>query len=177
MLIFLTGFMCSGKTTYGKALTEKLNVPFWDLDMELESQSELSIWEFIEQKGITEFRRLESEILLQCHHLLPRHIFEAQAQNPRPEAVIATGGGSVLIPENRDFLLQPGHSTVWLDLPFPLLLERIRKDKRPILQGLDDAQIYRVWQERLPYYQSTCTHRISTLPVLEQILSFFLLPA
>jgi shikimate kinase len=176
MLIFLTGFMCSGKTTDGKAAAESLGIPFLDLDNELEKHSGMSIWSLIEQNGIVEFRRLESEILLQTHEIIPKQLLENPQPAQKPEAIIATGGGSILIKENREFLLQPEHLTIWLDLPFPLLLERIRSSQRPILHGLNDEEIFKVYSERLPFYQSTCTHRISTLPFTEQILSFFRLP-
>jgi len=175
MLVFLTGFMCSGKTTDGKAVADELNIPFLDLDAELEKRSGRSVWSFIEERGIEEFRRLESEILLQTREFLQRQLVENHLHTKRPEAIVATGGGSVLIKENRDFLLQPEHCIIWLDLPFPLLLERIRKDQRPLLHGLNDEEIHRVWLERLPFYQNTCTHRISALPVTDQILRLFLI--
>jgi shikimate kinase len=177
MLVFLTGFMCSGKTTDGKAAAERLGIPLLDLDAELEKRSGMSVWQFIEQNGITEFRRLESEILLQTHEIIPKQLWENPQPVQKPEAIIATGGGSVLIKENREFLLQTGHAVIWLDMPFPLLLERIRIDRRPLLRGLNDEEIYKVYCERLPFYQSTCTHRITILPAPEQILSFFRLPA
>jgi shikimate kinase len=177
MLIFLTGFMCSGKTTDGKAAAEKLGIPFLDLDAELEKRSGMSVWQFIKQNGITEFRRLESEILLQTREIIPKQLLENPQLAQKPEAIIATGGGSILIQENRDFLLQSGHAVIWLDMPFPLLLERIRKDKRPLLHGLSDEEILKVYTERLPFYQSTCTHRITSLPFPEQILKFFRFPA
>jgi len=175
MLIFLTGFMCSGKTTDGKALAETLNIPFLDLDEELEKLSGISIWSFIEEKGITEFRKLESEILLNTSQLLNRQLVKSHYHTKKPEAIIATGGGSVLNPANREFLKQPDQAVIWLDLPFLLLLERIRTVKRPLLQGLNDDEIYHIYLERLPHYQNTCTHRISSLSVTEQLLKLFLL--
>lgn len=175
MLVFLTGFMCSGKTTDGIAVANELKIPFLDLDAVLEKRNDRSIWSFIEESGIEEFRRLESEILRQTKELLQRQLVQNHLHTRKPEAIIATGGGSILCQENRDFLMQPDHYVIWLDLPFPLLLERIRKDRRPLLRGLKDNEIYQVWLERLPYYQNTCTQRISSLPVTTQILSLFTL--
>ncbi|MFO7659971.1 MAG: shikimate kinase [Candidatus Cloacimonadaceae bacterium] len=175
MLIFLTGFMCSGKTTDGRAVADELKISFLDLDAELEKRSGRSVWSFIEDNGIEEFRHLESEILLQSREFLQRQLVENHLNTKRPEAIIATGGGSVLMKENRDFLMQPDHFVIWLDLPFPLLLERIRKDQRPLLHGLNDDEIYQVWLKRLPFYQNTCTQHISALPVTSQILSLFTL--
>jgi shikimate kinase len=175
MLIFLTGFMCSGKTTDGKIAAEKLQIPFLDLDEELEKRSGQSIWSFIETEGISAFRQMESEILLQSRQFLQSKLIESFHHTQRPEAIIATGGGSVLIAENRNFLLQPDHATVWLDLPFSTLLERIKTNNRPLLNGLSDADIYQIYTERLPFYQAVSTHRISNLPVPEQIISLFCL--
>lgn len=171
MLIFLTGFMCSGKTTDGRAIAHHLDIPFLDLDEELEKQSGISIWTFIEQRGIIEFRRLETEILLQTRQFLQSKLIENHQLTNKPEAIIATGGGSVLKAENREFLSLPDHKVIWLDLPFQILLARIRANRRPLLQGLDDEQIYSLYLERLPSYQSIYHSRITTLPVVEQILS------
>lgn len=175
MLVYLTGFMCSGKTTEGKAVAEQLNIPFLDLDLELENRSGRSVWSFIEEKGIGEFRQLESEILLQTHQFLLRQVIGNHHLTNKPEAIIATGGGSILLKNNQDFLLQSEHAVIWLNLPFPLLLERIRVNSRPLLQDLNDEEIYQLYLERFPYYQNTCTHCISSLPVTEQILKLFLL--
>jgi len=173
MLIFLTGFMCSGKTTDGKAAAKLLEVPFLDLDEELEKRSGISIWDYTDLYGIAEFRKAESEILLQTWQFLQKQLLPSHLSARKPEAVIATGGGSVLIPENRVFLTQPDHSVVWLDLPFPILLERIRTNKRPLLQGMKDEDIRTVWSERLPYYQQTCTNKISSLPFSSAIVNLF----
>jgi len=177
MLIFLTGFMCSGKTTDGKAIAEALQIPFLDLDEELEKRSRMSIWSFILKKGITEFRRLESEILLQTHQFLQSRLIESLHHTQKPEAIIATGGGSVLIAENRAFLMQSEHLVIWLDISFPLLLERIRANARPLLQNLSDAEVYQVYLERLPLYQSVCSIHITSYPVVEQVVSLFQQPS
>ena len=177
MLIFLTGFMCSGKTTEGKAAAAHLSLPFLDLDAELEKQSGTSLWTFIETKGISEFRALESEILLQTRQFLQTKLVESHHQTKRPEAIIATGGGSVLSRENRDFLMQTDHCVIWLDPPFHLMLQRIRTDQRPLLHGLNDEEILQVYNDRLPYYQSTCHFRLSSLPIQEQLLSYLTFPS
>lgn len=176
MLIFLIGFMCCGKTTDGKAAAEMMKIPFLDLDCELEKRSGKSIWNFIEDNGIAEFRRLENEILLDTPNLLQSKILETHHQSQRPEAVIATGGGSILSKENRDFLANPQNCVIWLDLPFPLLLERIRLSQRPLLRGLSDEEVLAVYQERLPFYQNICTHRITAVPFPDIILELFLIP-
>lgn len=173
MLIFLTGFMCSGKTTDGKAIAQSLDIPFLDLDEELEKRSGKSIWAFFEEREITEFRQLETEILFQTRQFLQSKLIETHHHTNKPEAIIATGGGSILKQENRVFLQQTDHKVIWLDLPFPLLLERIRANKRPLLQGLTDAEIYSLYQERVPMYQSVCHQRITSFPVIPQVLALY----
>ncbi len=163
--------MCSGKTTDGKAAADILIVPFLDLDAELEKQSGISISSFIEQKGITAFRKLESEILLNTHQKLQNKYPGFLISSDKPSAVIATGGGCVLLPENRKFLSQSGHTIIWLNLPFSLLLERIHNNERPLLQNLTDTDIQQLYLERLPYYQLTATHQITSTPVAEQIIT------
>ncbi len=171
MLIFLTGFMCSGKTTDGKTAAEKLNIPFLDLDEELERQSGISVTTFIETKGITAFRELESEILHNTPQLLQQVHPDLSHDINKPQAIIATGGGCILSQENREFLLQPNHAVIWLDLPFHLLMERSRLNSRPLLKALSEAEILRIYTERLPLYLATSTFRITALPVSEQIIA------
>ena len=171
MLIFLTGFMCSGKTTDGRKVAEKLHLPFLDLDEELERLSGMSIWKFIGEKGVTAFRQMESEILLNTRQMLQKELIVSPSASPRPQAVIATGGGSVLNPENRAFLQQPEHEIIWLNLPFPVLMQRLKTAERPLLQGLTEAEIHRIYSERLPWYQMTATYQITAPPVVPKLAS------
>jgi shikimate kinase len=143
------------------------------LDEELEKRSGQSIWSFIEAEGIIPFRQLESEILLQTRQFLQNKIVEPYHYTQRPEAIIATGGGSILIPANKRFLLQPDHAVVWLDLSFAILLERIKVNDRPLLKGLTDAEIFQIYSERLSSYQAVSTHRITSPPVSDQIINLF----
>lgn len=173
MLIYLTGFMCSGKTTDGKAAADILKVPFLDLDAELEKQSGTTISSFIEHKGITDFRKLESEILLNSLQILQNQFPGFSISSGKPSTVIATGGGCVLLPENREFLQKTGNAVIWLNLPFSLLLERIHNIQRPLLKDLSDEEIQQLYLERLQFYQLTATHQITSQPVVEQIITSF----
>ena len=171
MLIFLTGFMCSGKTTDGRTAAERLKIPFLDLDEELEKHAKQSIRTLIETQGIASFRKLETEILLQTRQYLKNKLAESYLHTKKPEAIIATGGGSILIPENRNYLMQPDNMIIWLDPPFTILLDRIRDNARPLLKGMSEEEIYNLYLERRPYYQMTATHQITSLPVAEQIIT------
>ena len=79
-LIFLIGFMGSGKTTLGRKLAARMQYEFIDLDHKLEQQVELSIAEYFTLFGEDAFRKLEKDVL---------------RRTPYPEnAVISTGGVS-----------------------------------------------------------------------------------
>jgi shikimate kinase len=175
MLIFLIGFMGCGKSTEGKATSELLNIPFLDLDTVLEQQSGQSISSFINSTGINAFRQRETEILLNTYKLLHLDPTEATKLNPQPQAVIATGGGCVLSEENRNFLQQTNHLVIWLDLPFELLISRITKSDRPLLQGLNEDEIFKLYSARQHIYETIATHKITRLPVPEQIYTLTLL--
>jgi len=139
MRVFLTGFMGSGKTTVGRLLSERLAVPFVDLDREIERHAGMSVREIFEAGGEALFRRLEHEALA-----------GAVAE---PGAVIATGGGTITIESNRELLERSGVS-VWLDPPFSLIAERIGtlgKEDRPLFQT--EAQALDLYRRRLPVYR------------------------
>src|ERR1700754_430299 len=78
-LIFLIGFMGSGKTTLGRKLAAKMGYDFIDLDHKLEQKVELSIAEYFTLFGEDSFRKLESEVLKKT--LYPEN------------AIVSTGGG------------------------------------------------------------------------------------
>jgi shikimate kinase len=82
MRVFLTGFMGSGKTTVGRLLSERLELPFIDLDQEIERRAGMTVKEIFQQGGEPLFRRLEHDAL-------------AASVAVKREAVIATGGGIV----------------------------------------------------------------------------------
>lgn len=139
MRVFLTGFMGSGKTTVGRLLSDRLELPFIDLDTEIELRAGMSVREIFELGGEALFRRLEHEAL-------------ASALG-RPEAVIATGGGTVAQEANLR-LLETGGVSVWLDPPFSLISERIGvlgKEDRPLFQT--EAQALELYRSRLGAYR------------------------
>lgn len=139
MRVFLTGFMGSGKTTVGRLLSDRLELPFIDLDREIELRAGKSVKEIFEAGGEALFRRLEQEALA--------------AAVGRPEAVIATGGGTVTVERNVR-LLDEGGVSVWLDPPFSVISERIGglgKEDRPLFQT--ETQALELYRRRLPAYR------------------------
>ena len=157
MRIYLTGFMCSGKTTIGRLLAEKRNVPFVDLDQELEHSHSKTIVELFETKGEAYFRDQESRMLKR----LEDH-----------SCVIATGGGCFI--QNREWMLRNG-TVVYLDVPFDEIVRRIGGDPaRPLWKNAEKLYMERSDEYRKAHFivdasgnPEDVVERITTLPLPE----------
>ncbi len=136
--IYLVGFMGSGKTTVGELVARELGYRFIDLDREIERRRGMSIAEIFEREGEVEFRRLEALSL--------------RDTEGGPDLVVATGGGTLTIPENREFVRRTG-LTVWLDASLEVLLQRCREGaaRRPVLAG--EEAMRALLDERTPGYR------------------------
>lgn len=137
--IFLVGLMGAGKTTIGRALARRLNKRFIDSDHEIEARTGASIPLIFEIEGEASFRQRESEV-----------IRDLTAQE---NIVLATGGGAVLKPENRECLKTRG-TVIYLRASVSSILQRTRNDKnRPLLQTADPrARLEQLACEREPLY-------------------------
>ncbi len=137
--IFLIGLMGAGKTTIGRALAKKLDKRFIDSDHEIEARTGASIPLIFEIEGEVSFRQRESEV-----------IRDLTAQS---DIVLATGGGAILRPENRECLKTRG-TVIYLRASVNSILQRTSHDKnRPLLQTADPRQrIEQLAREREPYY-------------------------
>jgi len=122
-LISLVGLPGSGKSTVGRQLARRLQVPFIDSDHVIEQRIGCSIREFFEREGEARFRDVEAEVV------------DALTQNG--PGVLATGGGTVLRPANRDALRSRGQ-VVYLRSTPEEVFRRVRHDvNRPLLQVAD----------------------------------------
>lgn len=140
MRIFLTGFMGAGKTTVGRSLAARLELPFVDLDHEIEARAGATVREIFERHGEAEFRRLEHDTL--------RELCEG------PALVAATGGGTITFEVNRELMHRAGLS-VWLNPSFATIVGRIGaegKTNRPLFA--DETQAWELYQRRLPAYET-----------------------
>ncbi|MBS1807975.1 MAG: shikimate kinase [Acidobacteria bacterium] len=160
--IFLLGFMASGKSTVGRALAEKLNAPFIDLDEKIIQQAGKTIGEIIQQEGEPYFRQLEAECL--------------QKAAVQGSAVIALGGGAFMQSVNRELIAQTGVS-IWLNAPFELCWERIQKDAvvRPLAPTIEETR--HRYQQRIPVYQQAqiqieVTQTSSPESLVDKILTY-----
>jgi shikimate kinase len=128
--IFLTGFMGSGKTAYGKPLAELLNVAFFDLDEYIEKKYNRSITEIFAEEGEKKFREYEQNA-----------IYEITANNS--SFVLATGGGTPCYSNNIEFMNAHGTS-IYLKCTVDELYENIllSNPERPLLQGKRGDELY-----------------------------------
>ncbi|MFN3598289.1 MAG: shikimate kinase [Aquificaceae bacterium] len=136
--IFLVGFMCSGKTTFGKLLSESLGWRFVDIDQEVERKEEMPIREIFEKKGEEYFRKLEFEML--------RSIAEKE------KVIISTGGGLGANQKAMEFMKSKG-LVVWLKIDFESFLERCEQDpSRPLLKR-GKEELLRLFENRAQAYK------------------------
>jgi len=133
--IFLVGFMGAGKSFLGRKLAISLNLPFFDLDREIEKSESRNIPTIFQERGEAAFRVSEERVLAQLS--LP--------------AVVALGGGAFISEKNRAFIGRKGRS-VYLDWPFETLCERILGDPHRPLAG-NELQLASLFQDRLPVYR------------------------
>lgn len=147
--VIFIGMMGSGKTTVGRLVAERTGREFIDLDEMIEKTAGKKIVQIFDEVGEDGFRDLESEVL--------REVSSAT------HAVIATGGGIVIRPENREILQRLG-IVVWLDAPPEELLKRIGDDaSRPMLHGNNpQKRLERLVSERRGFYAETSTIHLDT---------------
>jgi shikimate kinase len=139
--VVIVGLMGAGKTTVGRQLASRLKWRFVDTDHEIERRTGVRIPVIFEIEGEDGFRRRESQVLSEL----------LESEN----MVLATGGGAVLKPENRECLRLQGGLVAYLHVSPGLLHSRTRNDRnRPLLQVADPlAKLQSLLAERDPYYR------------------------
>ena len=150
-LLFLVGFMGSGKSIVGRLIAEQLGWEFLDLDVMIEHRRHKTVAAIFEQEGEPAFRRYESAALGDC------------LQPASGSRVIALGGGAFSQSANRETIARSLALVAWLDAPVEELLRRCREQQsgplRPLLR--DEAQFRELYQQRRPSYE-TASRRIET---------------
>ena len=148
MMITLTGFMGSGKTTVGKVLADFLGCPFMDLDDLVVKKAGKSIPDIFSQDGEPAFRELEAQVLR-----------KTVAKYAESAAVLALGGGAVLAPASAA-LLREKTVCIYLRATLDTLLARLAGETagRP----LADASLADRLASREPIYEETAHVIIDT---------------
>jgi shikimate kinase len=141
--LILVGPMGAGKSTIGRRLAEHYELPFVDLDHEIERRCGVGIPLIFELEQEPGFRRRE-------HGTLAAVLREG-------DCVLATGGGTVLDPDNREALRTHGF-VVWLQATVDEQLDRLARDRsRPLLRTDDRrARLEALATARTPLYAEVC---------------------
>lgn len=137
--VVLVGMMGSGKTAVGKALAQRLEVPFLDSDAAIEEAAQATIAEIFARDGEPFFRSRESEVIARLLSGTP--------------AVLSTGGGAFMQDRNRALIGSLAVS-VWLNADLDTLWDRVRhKDTRPLLRTADPkGTLAALYAQRVPVY-------------------------
>lgn len=138
--LFLVGPMGAGKSTIGRRLARHFELPFIDLDEEIERRNGVSIGMIFELEGEAGFRQRETRLIDEL--------------SGSDGVVLATGGGAVLAEENRHRLAARGF-VVYLAASVAQQLSRLSRDvKRPLLQTPDRRErLESIATQRNPLYQ------------------------
>ena len=147
--IIFVGPMGAGKTTIGKQLARQLGREFYDSDRVIEERTGANIPLIFELEGESGFRRREKAIITEL----------SQMEN----IVLATGGGAILDPDNRDQMTRQGF-VIYLNAPLKQLVNRTSKDKnRPLLQTADPRKkLEEILAVRDPLYREVADEIIET---------------
>lgn len=157
MIVFLIGFMGSGKSFYAKGLSGYLHVPFVDLDQFIEEEQGISISEIFEKMGESGFRILESMAIKQVYAGLLSRTTEKQDKNGIL-GIISCGGGTPCFNGNMEWMNEHG-MTIWINPAEEIIWERLIKDRhtRPLVASLTEDElrdfIHQKLLERKPYYE------------------------
>lgn len=152
--LILIGLPASGKTTVGRQLARRLDMPFFDCDEAIEAAAGCSVSDIFACRGESYFRQLEHRTLEELCR--------------KESCVIATGGGAVLREDNR-LLLQRSGTVFWLDRPLSDIMSTDFQTGRPLLTAGRKA-LERLAAERRALYAACAHYRIAE-PLLELAIS------
>src|SRR5215211_7671291 len=137
--IVLVGLMGAGKSTVGRRLAARLDMPFKDADAEIEAAAGMSVADIFATHGEPYFREGERRVIARLLQEGP--------------IVLATGGGAFMNEETRQRVAENGIS-IWLKADLDVLMRRVRKrSTRPLLQNPDpEGTMRRLMEVRHPVY-------------------------
>ena len=157
--IVMVGLMGAGKTSVGRMLARKLDIPFVDSDKEIEAAAGCSIVDIFSLYGEEEFRRVEERVLSRL------------LSSPPYLKVISTGEGAFISPDSRKLALEKA-LTIWLKADLDLLVKRTNfRDTRPQLLNTDSkailskliAERYKIYAEAHIVVETMDEHLSKTL--------------
>jgi len=147
--LFLTGPMGAGKSTIGRQLSRQLKMPFHDSDQVIEQRTGVDIPLIFEIEGEAGFRKRESAVIDELTRL--------------HGIILATGGGAILDPQNREHFSSRG-TVIYLHASVSQQLTRTSRDRnRPLLQTADPrGKLEELMATRDPLYRTTADIIINT---------------
>jgi shikimate kinase len=147
--IYFIGLMGAGKTTIGRLLAKQMGREFYDSDHEIERKTGVKIPLIFELEGESGFRKRETTAIDELSQL--------------DGVIVATGGGAVLLEENRQYLKNTG-KVIYLRAKVNDLYQRTRNDKsRPLLQGANPKQkLEQLYVARDPIYTALADYIVDT---------------
>jgi shikimate kinase len=147
--IYLVGPMGSGKSAVGRILARMIDAPFLDSDAEIEKRTGVDISYIFEREGEPRFRQREKEAIEALTVLEP--------------LVLATGGGAILLPENRALLAQRG-CVVYLITSVEQQANRVSHARhRPLLANVEpETKLRQLMAEREPLYCLVADVKVTT---------------
>lgn len=153
--VVLVGMMGAGKSSVGRCLQRRTHLPLLDTDDLVAAKFGISVPKIFAKYGQAKFREAETEAL--------------RTLATTEQAIIVTGGGSVLREENRELLKRLG-VVVWLDCSRGALFKRAsRSGNRLLLEGDNPRKAFaRILKTRLPLYAKIAQLRVDTSVLTEE---------
>jgi shikimate kinase len=162
MNIFLIGYRCTGKTTVGRHLAQRLHWQFMDSDAIISAKHGMTVADMVSRLGWEEFRAREKIVIRELGEM--------------DRLVAATGGGVVLDPDNVACMKKYGHVVIWLTAGIKTILARMEHDPetqelRPALtQNPLETEVRKTMDQRNPLYKAASDLRIATdLSTVDQV--------
>ena len=153
MKIVLLGYMASGKSTIGRILAEKMQIPFIDLDDYIEKKEEKTISEIFETKGEIYFRKQE-------------HIYLKELLEKQEDFILSLVGGTPCYAGNMDVLLSFNDTkSVYLKTSINTIVDRLtnEKSKRPLVARLNKEELAEFVAKHLferSYYYNQSSYKV-----------------
>lgn len=162
--IFLIGPMGAGKSTIGRTLAKELKLEFYDTDEVIEQRTGADISWIFDVEGEEGFRKREQKVV--------------EELTQKSNIVLATGGGVIMTPENRNALAARG-TVIYLKTSLQQQFERTKRDtKRPLLQTDDlEGRLETLRDEREPFYEELAdisfeTDKLTVKAVANNIIKY-----
>ncbi len=163
--IFLIGPMGAGKSTIGRTLAKELKLDFYDSDEVIEERTGADISWIFDVEGPEGYRRREQKVI--------------EELTQKTNIVLATGGGVIMTPENRNALAGRG-TVIYLKTSLQQQFERTKRDstKRPMLQAKDiEQRLEQLRVECEPLYEELAdvsfdTDRLTVKSVSTHIIKY-----